>query len=143
VIVGTWQVLEAIAIADCALQIDGRDLGDLFATAAHALADVMVDPRTLAGHAERTIRLEASALDLLLYDWLSELIFLKDSEQLIFPRAEVSVRVTPPALDARIIGGRIDRAHTVLRADAKAVTLHQFSLEPRAAGWYARVIIDI
>jgi SHS2 domain-containing protein len=141
--VGTWNVLEAIAVADCALEIRGADLDDLFATAARALADTMVDPATVAADVHRTVRLEARELDLLLHDWLSELIFLKDSERLVFPEAIVTVQRTPPTLTARLIGGHIDPAHTVRRADAKAVTFHQFILERRAAGWYARVVIDI
>jgi hypothetical protein len=39
--VGSWNALDAIAIADCALEIHGGDLDDLFATAGRALADVM------------------------------------------------------------------------------------------------------
>jgi SHS2 domain-containing protein len=141
--VGSWNVLDAIAIADCALEIHGHDLDDLFATAARALAEVMVDPDTVPRDVERTLRLEARALDLLLHDWLSELIFLKDSERLVLPEAFVSVCVAPPALTARLSGGRIDRARTVLRADPKAVTFHQFVVEPRGSAWYARVVIDI
>ncbi|MBI1846534.1 MAG: archease [Candidatus Rokubacteria bacterium] len=140
---GSWTVLETIAIADCALEIRGSDLDDLFATAARALADVMVDPATVAHDVERPLRLEARELDLLLHEWLSELIFLKDSERLIFPQAVVRVDPAPPVLTARLSGGRIDPARTVLRADPKAVTFHQFALEPRGAGWYARVVIDI
>ena len=140
---GSWNALETIAIADCALEIHGRDLDDLFATAARALADVMVDPDTVPDDVERTLRLEARELDLLLHEWMSELIFLKDSERLIFPRAVVRVGAVPPALTARLRGGRIDPARTGLRADPKAVTFHQFALEPRGAGWYARVVIDI
>ena len=136
-------MLETIAIADCAFEIHGRDLDDLFATAARALADLMVDPQTVPRDVERTLSLEARALDLLLHDWLSELIFLKDSERLVIPEAVVTVRATPPLLTARLQGGRIDPARTTLRADPKAVTFHQFALEPREAGWCARVVIDI
>jgi SHS2 domain-containing protein len=141
--VGSWNVLDAIAIADCALEIHGGDLDDLFATAARALADVMVDPDTVSRAVERTVRLEARALDLLFHDWLSELIFLKDSERLVLPEAVVSVRAAPPVLTARLTGGPIDPARTVLRADPKAVTFHRFALERRGAGWYACVVIDI
>ena len=136
-------MLDAIAIADCALEIHGRDLDDLFATAARALADVMVDPDTVSREVERTLLLRARALDLLLHDWLSELIFLKDTERLVLPEAFVSVRAAPPELTARLSGGRIDPARTALRADPKAVTFHQFTVEPRAGGWYARAVIDI
>jgi SHS2 domain-containing protein len=136
-------VLDAVAIADCALEIDGRNLDDLFATAARALADVMVDPDTVPRDVERTLVLRAPALDLLLHDWLSELIFLKDSERLVFPEALVDVRAEPPELTASLRGGPIDPARTVQRADPKAVTFHQFAVEPRAGAWHARVVIDI
>lgn len=140
---GSWNVLDQIAIADCALEIHGEDLDDLFATAARALADVMVDPATVSHDIERTVQVEARALDLLLHEWLTELIFLKDSEQLVFPEVAVAVRAAPPALTARLTGGRIDPPRTALRADPKAVTFHQFALETRGSGWFARVVIDI
>ncbi|HTY78320.1 MAG TPA: archease [Candidatus Bathyarchaeia archaeon] len=140
---GSWQLLDAVAIADCALEILGDDLGDLFATGAQALAEIMVDPATVSRDAERSLRLEAGALDLLFHEWLSELIFLKDRDQVVFPDAIVSVCPMPPALTARVSGGRIDPATTARRADPKAVTFHQFILEPRGTGWYARVVIDI
>lgn len=141
---GRWEVLEAVAIADFAVELWGDDLNDLFATAALALAELMVDPRTVARSVERRVTLAAPSLDLLLYDWLSELIFLKDREGLVFPRAEVAVQPgSPCALEARLAGGPIDPARTALRADPKAVTFHQFALEPRNGGWRARVVIDV
>ena len=86
----------------------------------------------------------APSLDLLLYDWLSELIYVKDSEQLVFPVVEARVSAGSPCrLSARLVGGPIDRTTTALRADPKAVTFHQFALEPREHGWRARVVIDI
>ena len=141
---GRHVFLESVAVADCAMEVEGDDLDDLFATAARALAEVMVDPATVPSSVERRLTLTAPSLDLLLYDWLSELIYLKDSEQLVFPLAEARVAEgTPCRLDARLAGGPIDRATTALRADAKAVTLHQFALEPVARGWRARLVIDI
>jgi SHS2 domain-containing protein len=141
---GRHEILEGVAVADCAMQVEGDDLDDLFATAATAVAELMVDPTTVPLTVERRVTLTAPALDLLLYDWLSELIYLKDSEQLVFPVAHVEVRRDSPCrLEARMSGGVIDRERTGLRADPKAVTLHQFTVEPRARGWRARVVIDI
>src|SRR5512144_3194917 len=71
---GRYRFLEEIALADCAIDVEGADLGDVFETAARALADVMVDCTTVRTSMRRTIALEAPELDLLLYDWLSELI---------------------------------------------------------------------
>ena len=144
---GRYEVLEDMAVADCALEIEGRDLDDLFETAAGALAELMVDPPTVELSVERRIVLSADTVDLLLYDWLSELIYRKDRDQEVFPQTEVRVRGDGPIrLEADLRGGVIDRARTVLRADPKAVTFHRFEVTPLESGdggWRARLVIDI
>ena len=142
--VGRYEFLDNVAVADCALEVEADDLNDLFETATRAVAEIMVDPETLPTTVERIVSLTADSLDLLLYDWLSELIYLKDAEQVVFTRVEAEVTREPVCrVTARLWGGRIDPERTGLRADAKAVTLHLFVLEPRGKGWYARVVIDI
>jgi SHS2 domain-containing protein len=143
--VGRYRFVEDVAIADCAIDIEGRDLGDVFDTAAAALARLMVDPATVRRTVERTIVLEAPQLDLLLYDWLSELIFLKDRDGHVFTQTQAAVRGDGPCqLSARVAGGVIDPDVTELGADPKAVTFHQFVLERMPDGsWRARVVIDI
>lgn len=141
---GRYEVLDTVAVADCAFDVEGRDLGDLFETVARAVAELMVDPATLPVTLDRDVSLSADTLDLLLFDWVSELLFLKDAEQAVFPVTSVTVKGEPsPRLDARLRGGRIDRERTALRADPKALTFHQFALEPRDGGWHARLVIDI
>jgi SHS2 domain-containing protein len=140
---GRYRFLEAIAVADCAVEVEGKDLDDLFETAARLLAEVMIDPATVSTTVERTLTLAAPSLDLLFYDWLSELIYAKDSEQVVFTRAEVRVEESACRLTARLCGGLIDRERSALRADPKAVTFHQFSVERNEQGWRARVVIDI
>lgn len=104
----------------------------------------MVDPATLRITVERAVRIEAPKLDLLLYDWLSELIYLKDRDRQIFPAAKVAIAGEGPfTLDATVQGGIIDAERTALGADPKAVTFHRFAVERTAEGWRARVVIDI
>ena len=141
---GSYAVLETMAVADCAFDIDGESLDDLFATAARALAELMVDPATIAPGTRRAVQIEAASIDLLLFDWLTELIFMKDSEQFVTTATDVAVQEGVPCrLRAYCAGGQIQRGRTVLRADPKAVTFHQFTVERRGDGWHARVVIDI
>jgi SHS2 domain-containing protein len=141
---GRYHFVEEIALADCAIDIEGADLADVFETAARALAEVMVDPATVATTARRTVALEAAELDLLLYDWLSELIFRKDRDGEVYVRTKVDIDGRGPfRLRALVEGGLLDRTHVELRADPKAVTFHQFALVPSDGGWRARVVIDI
>ena len=141
---GRYTFLEDVALADCAMEVEGTDLDDLFETAAVALAELMVEPATVALTVEHSITLEAPQLDLLLYDWLSELIYRKDRDCEVFPQVRARVSGTGPFhLAATARGGVIDRERTGLRADAKAVTFHQFAVTPVDGAWRARVVIDI
>jgi SHS2 domain-containing protein len=141
---GRYHVIEGIALADCAIDVEGADLADVFETAALALAETMVDPVTVPTTARRRITLEAAELDLLLYDWLSELIFRKDRDSEVYTRTKVTIDGSGPfRLAADVEGGILDPAHTELRSDPKAVTFHQFTLERADGGWRARVVIDI
>jgi SHS2 domain-containing protein len=141
---GRYRFVEDVALADCALDVEGRDLPDLFETAASALAAVMVDPASVRSTVHRAIRIGADALDLLLYDWLSELIFRKDRDAEVYTRTSVRIAGDGPfELAADVEGGVLDPAHTELRADPKAVTFHQFAVAPMPDGWRARIVIDI
>jgi len=142
--VGRYRYLEDVAIADCAIELEGGDLDDLFATAAAALAAVMVDPATVPVTCERRLALEAETRDLLLFDWLGELIFRKDRDGEVFPVADVTVAGDGPyRLDAVVRGAPLDPAHMELRNDPKAVTLHALALDSSERGWRARVVIDL
>jgi len=142
--VGAYRFVEDVALADCAIDLEGADLPDLFETAARALAEVMVDPATVPSTARRSIALAADQLDLLLYDWLSELIFRKDRDREVYPCTRVTIDGSGPfRLAAEVEGGVLDPAHAALRADPKAVTFHGFALERVAGGWRARVVIDV
>lgn len=141
---GRYQFVEGIALADCGIDVEGADLADLFETAARALADVMVDPATVPTTTRRAIALEAGELDLLLYDWLSELIFRKDRDGEVYTHAKVAIDGSGPfRLAAEVQGGALDPAHVELRSDPKAVTFHKFALERVDGGWRARIVIDI
>ena len=141
---GHYEVLDRVAVADAAFAIEGSDPADLFETAARALVELMVDPASVPLRVVRDVVLEAPELDLLLFDWLSELIFRKDRDAEVFPETCVTVEPGPPCrLVATLRGGVIDPATTVRRADPKAVTFHRFAVERRGDGWRAQVVIDV
>ena len=141
---GRYRVLDDVALADCALEVEGGSLNDLFETAAIALAELMVDPATVDASIERRITLSAESIDLLLYDWLSELIYRKDRDREVFPRTRVHVGGDGPfTLEANVHGAVIDRTRTGLRADPKAVTFHRFAVTSADGTWRAQLVIDI
>ena len=79
-----YKYLEEIGTADIAFEATGRDLPELFRDAADATMNVMIDNiDAIQPRETRQIELSNDKLDMLLFDLLQELIFLKDAERLL------------------------------------------------------------
>ena len=86
-----YSILEKIAIADIAFEAYGKDYNELFENSAQAIFEMAVDIKTLKNKIKKEISLEAETIENLLYDFLSEILFLKDAEQLIFLKCRVKI----------------------------------------------------
>ncbi len=140
----SFKFLPYIAIADVAFEAKASTLNELFETAAKATFEVMAKTSTIKPAIERTISISASTLENLLYDFLSEIIFLKDTESLVFCEAKVTVKEGKTfTLKATLKGDTIDHEKQELGNDIKAVTMHMFEVKKEKGAWKARVILDI
>ncbi len=141
-----YEYLEEIGTADIAFEATGRDLAELFSDAADATTNVMIDNiEAIQPRETRQIELSNDKLDMLLFDLLQELIFLKDAERLLLRLREVQIveRDENYFVKATAEGELLDAERHHQRADVKAVTLHDFSVERMEGGWKARVLLDI
>jgi SHS2 domain-containing protein len=141
-----YKFLEEIGTADIAFESTGRDLPELFMAAADATMNVMIDNLDAIELREtRHIQLSNDKIDMLLFDFLQELIYFKDAEQLLLRvrDARIEKRDENYFLTAEAAGERLDAARHHQRADVKAVTLHGFSVEKQDDGWKATVLLDI
>jgi SHS2 domain-containing protein len=128
--------------ADLGLRIRAADLDTLFAEAGQALFALIVDD--LASIEPRTridVQLPADERELLLFDWLRELLYRFDADHLLFSRFEV--HVGEGGLSGSAWGEPLDRARHVLGHEVKAITYHGLQVEKTALGWEAEVIVDI
>ena len=139
-----YRYLSKIALADIAFVARGGTLPALFEASARALTEVMVDRKTLVGKTEKTIELTSPSPDRLLYDFLSELIVIKDVDSLLFKEFDVSIKEGRNLkLTCAMKGEEIDRERHGLRNDVKAVTMHMFGIRKAAGRWEATVVLDI
>ena len=141
-----YKFLEDIGTADIAFEAVGRDLPELFKEAADATMNVMIDNLDAIEPREtRNMELSNEKIDMLLFDFLQELIYFKDAERLLLRTREVRIdeRDQKWFLKAEATGEPLDAARHHQRADVKAVTLHDFSVEKEDGGWKARVLLDI
>lgn len=141
---GTFKFLEDIVTADAAIEVSGDSLEDLFSTAAKATFEVMVDTEGIIPRLTREIILSSDRMDRLFFDWLEELIYLKDMESILFCKFDVSIRGDGEYdLKARAFGEEINPERHRLRSDVKAITYHLFQIQEIKGGWKATFILDI
>ena len=139
----SYRFLPDVALADVAFAARGDSPEALFEGCALAMTDVMVDRRSLRPTVKRELSMTADDLDGLLYDFLTQIIIMKDVDSLLFRsfRPQISKRLD--RLSCKMEGEPIDRARHKLRNDVKAVTMHMFGIKREGGLWKATVVLDI
>ncbi|MBW4459221.1 MAG: archease [Nodosilinea sp. WJT8-NPBG4] len=141
-----YEFLEEVATADIAFHAWGTTLEEVFKAAGDAVMNTMIENLdAIALSQTRTFNLEEDALDLLLFNFLQEFVYYKDSELLLLRTRQVQIEEQASIyhLSATTQGEQLDRDRHHQRVDVKAITLHQFELKKTDTGWSTQVILDI
>ena len=141
-----YHYLEEIGTADIAFEATGRDLPELFTASADATMNVMIDNLdAIESRETRQIELSNDNLEMLLFDFLQELVYFKDARRLLLRPREMQIDQKGAAyfLKAKVAGEQLHDTRHQQRADVKAVTLHGFSVQKHEDGWKAKVLLDI
>ena len=88
----SYSYLEDIATADAAFEVKGWTLEELFSDAAIATFEVMVDTKSVEPEITKEIEINNETVDNLFFEWLSELVYLKDADALLFSKFDVSIK---------------------------------------------------
>ncbi len=142
----SYRYLEDVATADAAFEACGDTVEETFLSAAEATIGVMIeDTGTIRAQEHISINLENHELDMLLFDFLQEIIYYKDSRRLLLRMSSLQIDLEryPLRLAAEAAGETIIQGHHTLLTDVKAVTLHRFGIRQDEKGWIATVILDI
>ena len=128
--------------ADIGVIVYGEDLKTLFENAGKAFFHVITDLRKVRGRTERWIEIGGEALDRLMVDWLSELLYLHDVESLLFKRFKIE-SVGEEGLRAVVKGERFQEGVHVIKTEVKAVTYHRIEVRQKDGHWRAQIIFDL
>jgi SHS2 domain-containing protein len=135
-----FRVLEHTA--DIGFEAFGRTRQEVFANAARALVNIVVDLPSITARQEVRIEVEASDPPSLLVNWLSEILYLSDAEGWLFSDFEMR-SLTDRSLSALARGEKFDPTRHQTKLLVKAITYHQLALEKTLEGWRAQVYVDI
>jgi SHS2 domain-containing protein len=142
-----YRFLDDIALADTAFEASGDSPSELFQAASQALIQAMAAAESVNSAWSQIFEKSDPDLPTLLFDWLCEIVYLKDAQGLVFREALTSVKQDPATkiwtLDATLVGEEIDPTKHELRSDVKAVTKHMYEVRQDGTRWTARVVLDV
>jgi SHS2 domain-containing protein len=129
---------------DIGVHLQAATPEELFEDAARALTDAITPLSGVEAHVKEEIAAESPELDLLLVDWLSELLFLFETRNLLVSHADVAITSQAPyRLSAVVAAEPLDAARHPVKVLVKAVTYHGLMVKETDGHWEATVIFDI
>jgi riboflavin kinase/FMN adenylyltransferase len=127
--------------ADRALWVWGADLPALFTGAARGMYTLMAEEvggQGLVPTKWRQVTLEAIDRETLLVEWLNELLYLAEAEDLLFVDFQIT-SLTDSRLEAQVGGAPA----AVTAGDIKAATFHGLELLHDDEGWSTVITFDV
>lgn len=123
--------------ADWSFRAFGKDVRELFENAAHAIF-ALEGAEPGEANSARMVQVTGIDYESLLVNWLTELLWLQESNRETYHRFEIKT-LTPTALRAQIVGAPMTQLNKVI----KAVTYHNLKVEQTADGWQATIVVDV
>ncbi|MDP2726467.1 MAG: archease [Dehalococcoidia bacterium] len=127
--------------ADIGIVAHGASVEDVFVNAARGMFSLMIDLDLIRESKSRDIAVHAPDLELLLAEWLSELLFLFEVEHVLFRRFQVELPA-PGQLRGRVWGEHVDPKRHRIGLGIKAVTHHMLQIV-KEDGYRASIIFDV
>jgi len=125
--------------ADVGIRAYGATLNELFANAAEGMFSLVADLGAVKPVGEIEVRLAAEDIPTLMLRWLSELLYIHETQRLLL--AAFDVQLDGTSLRGRARGEAIDKKRHELKLVIKAVTRHRLTVDPQKG--IAEVIFDI
>ena len=128
--------------ADIGIEVCGKRKEDIFICAVEAMADLIVDLKSISDDEEKTITVAGAGEEELLINFLREALYLFNGNGWLIKNCR-AVDVSPQCVTAHLRGGRYNPQKQQMKMEIKAVTYHQLSFHKSDQGWKAQVIFDV
>jgi SHS2 domain-containing protein len=102
------------------------------------------DLKSVKRKVTKNIQVKSDTIEMLLFNFLQELIFHKDANLLLFSKFEIKIKKNDAyTLKTKAHGEKINMKKHELLVDVKAVSMHSFKVLKTKSGWKANVILDV
>lgn len=122
--------------ADVMFKAYGKDLSECFSNAGLAFFEVITDTSKVKPLVKKSFSIKSEDAKSLLYDFLEELLYLHETEHMVFSEFKVSIEGN--SLSAVVYGEQINKSHE-LRSMIKAVTYSNMVIGSN----FVQVVLDL
>ena len=131
--------------ADMGVRITAGTLNQLFEQAAEAFTAAICDLSEVGTVTTEEVSFTAPEVDLLLVDWLNELLWRFDARALLVRASVVTLSRESDCwrLRGTLSGQRLDPGRHHIKTLIKGITYHRLSVAQTPDGWCALVVFDI
>ncbi len=127
--------------ADIGVRGCGATLAEAFEQAGRALTAVVTDPDSVEAHERVAITCEAPDPELLLAEWLNQLIYEMATRRLLFSRFRVRIEGT--RLEAEAWGEPVEAKRHDPAVEIKGATYTALRVAREGNGWIAQTVVDV
>jgi len=128
--------------ADVGIKAYGKNISEAFENAAKGMFDIITNCSKINNVGEYNIQLEAPDFEQLLVDWLSELLFLNSTKNLVFGFFKVEIDKDHPYLSASVFGEKYNIDKHKIGNEIKAVTYHMLEIKKKRL-YHVQILFDI
>ena len=135
--------------ADIGVEISGRTKKELFANAANALFDVLIENNNSKSKSakktqkwQKTLTVEGADVEDLLINFLREILYIFNGESWVVSNCKIT-ECGNKRLKAQLKGEPFNKKKHSIKTELKAVTYSGLNVEKQKSGWRARVIFDV
>lgn len=139
----SFKIVEDIVSGDFVFDAFGKTLEEMLISCAEACFSATTDLSKVDAINEFSIEVEGEDLNEILFNFLAELIYLKDTERIFLSKFELKLLDNNSILRAVARGERIDYDKHEIKTDVKAVTYHNLKINKTDSGFEVRVTLDL
>ncbi len=136
---GRWEHFEHGA--DIGVRGVGPTKAEAYEQAALAMTAVVTDPSGVAASEPIAIQCRSPDDELLLVEWLNQLVYEMATRKMLFGR--FAVTIDGPVLTGTAWGERVDVARHHPAVEVKGATYTALRVAHEPAGWVAQTVVDV
>lgn len=133
-------------ISDLKFEAYGSSLKQAFENAAKAMFNAMVKINTIQPSIEKSVKISSESVESLLFDWLSELLRIQDTDNILF--SEFNIQSLEQVnnnwiLKAIVKGEKFNKDKHKSELLIKAMTYNELKIEKKLKKYKITIVMDI